>query len=141
MNKIPFILIATLFLISSGLSFAQTYRWVDEEGVTHFSQQEPSPSQTKSLGTHALKPNANQIAEKEQYLQERAELEQQISGTTVDQRREQLQRQLQMLDYQWLKKTDPAKAEALSKEMNDPKLRVIQKKEDPDNMKKYKAFY
>lgn len=128
-------------LITAESTFAQTYRWVDENGVTHFSEQEPDPSLIQQNTVKTPKPNANQLAEKESYMQERALLEQQISGTINDQRRDQLKRQLQMLDYQWYQKTDPAKAEALAKEMETPKVRVIQKKEDPNNMSKYKAFY
>jgi len=141
MNKIPAILLFSLLFLNTSLAIAQTYRWVDKDGVTHFSEQEPEASQVQSKNTKMGKANTDQIAEKEDYLMQRAILEQQISGATGEQRRDQLQRQLLVLDYNWYQKYDPVKAEELAKQLNSPKIRVIPKKNDSNNMKKFNAFY
>jgi hypothetical protein len=145
MNKTPSILrfLLTLsFLVNSTFVLAQTYRWVDKEGVTHFTAEAPDPSEVQaSEESKTLKPEANLISEKEEYQEKRASLEAQISGTINDERRDQLKRQLLVLDYQWYQKIDPEKAEELAEQLEAPKTRVIKKQDETNNMSKHRAFY
>ncbi len=127
-----------MFIAFNGQVVAQTYQWVDKQGVTHITQEPPQPSQ---VGKKNTKVNPQQIHEKEEYLRERDQLEQQIAGTIRADKREQYQRQLRVLDYNWYKKYDPEKAEALESDLNRATIKVIPKKESSSNMDKMKAFY
>jgi hypothetical protein len=132
-----------LYFICLGHSsaYAQTYQWIDKQGVTQFTEYEPSEDQVYSGSAKKQKVNPNQISEKEDYLNKRDILEEQISGTINDVRRDQLKRQLLNLDYNWYAKYDPVKAEELKKQMDAPKIRVVPKDNQSNKMDRMKAFY
>jgi hypothetical protein len=136
-----------LVLLSASLTIhAQTWRWVDEHGVTHFSTEAPHEEQAEKVkpGRKDIRPDssrAQHIEETERYQQQRQQLQQQIERTSNPQTRGQLVREQQLLDLQWYQKYDPEKAAALQKEMDEPKIRVIEKKPEPSKLDKYKAFY
>ena len=138
---------ALLGLLLSQLAISQTYRWVASEGVTHFSQTAPEPGQASnshsSSDSQGQSPNQNSIAEKEEYLGKRETLLTQIRGTINEQRRDQLKRQLNILDLQWYEKHDPEKAAELKQKMDKPKIRVIpqNKQNEKSKMDRMKAFY
>lgn len=49
MNKMVSILAALGLVLGTGLGHAQVYKWVDQEGVTHYSQQPPETGAAKEI--------------------------------------------------------------------------------------------
>jgi hypothetical protein len=136
----------TAFIADS--SSAQSYRWVDEQGVTHFSEQAPeqidNPETVKtnrSVHSKNESTKADRLLEKEEYQAQRQALQQQMERTPSAERREQLKRQIQQLDLSWYRKYDPEKATELEKEMSAPKVRELPAEKPASNMDRYKAFY
>ena len=133
-----------ILLFSYSQAHAKTYQWLDKQGVTQFTEYEPDKDQIYSGSEpdgFKARVNPNQMAEKDDYLYKRATLEEQISGTINDVRRDQLKRQLLTLDYNWYSKYDPDKAAELKQQMNAPRIRVVPKNNQSKPMDKMKAFY
>lgn len=145
---LPHIASFMLMIVPFTESYAQTYRWVDEQGVTHFSQQAPDHiEQAETIkANHSIhhkkeSTKADLLIEREEYQNQRQALQKQIEGTTSVERREQLNRQLQQLDLSWYQKYDPEKAAELEKLMAAPKVRELPAEKPVNNMDRYKAFY
>ena len=137
-----------LITIPVSVSMAQSYRWVDEQGVTHFSQEAPehidNPETLKtkrSVHNNKDSTTADRLIEGEEYRAQRLMLQKQIEGAISAERRDQLSRQLQQLDLSWYRKYDPEKAAELEKTMAAPKVRELPLEKPVNNMDRYKAFY
>ena len=115
------------------------YRWVDKDGVTHFTKEKPKKSEMGK--DKEVKVDTDYINRKEEYQQKRKAKEIEISRATNEERREQLKRELLVIDYNWYKETDPEKAEEIKAQLGEPKVRVMEQKKEQSNMDKYKAFF
>lgn len=153
-QPLPFCTVILLSGFISHSAFAQTYRWVDEYGVTHFSEDAPAevanPESFKAnRSTYGQDSSAktefiNEHEEKrEAYQSERKLLEEQVENTVSAERRDQFRRQLQQLDLNWYREHDPEKAAQIEQEMAAPEIRVtpLQQKPIENNMDRMKAFY
>ncbi len=145
MKRFPAILFLFILVISiNNKVFAsdeepEMYRWVDKDGVTHFTKEKPKKSQ---MGEQKeVKPDAEYINRKEEYQQKRKAKEIEISRATNSTRRDQLKRELLVIDYNWYKDTDPEKAAEIKAQLGEPKVRVMEQKKEQSNMDKYKAFF
>ena len=103
----------------SSLEAQQFHRWVDKDGVTHFTAEPPDPAQMAAPSKQAPTARAREIDARERYVQERELLEEQRASTINAQRRDQLDRQILVLDYNWYKDRDPAKAAAIQRQLGE----------------------
>lgn len=143
MNK--FLLLSSLLLlgISNTAQAEKLYQWVDKQGITHFTREAPNPEQVGSK-SQSSGPSQSLINQKQVYQKQRSGLEAKRRGTVNSQRRDQLDRQIKALDYNWYKDRDPEKAAKIKQELGRPQVRELpqeNKQAEPDNMDKYKAFY
>ncbi|MCX4026323.1 DUF4124 domain-containing protein [Endozoicomonas sp. SM1973] len=58
-------LLTSLILISTNLIAGKFYKWVDENGVTHYSTEPPKQGQGKVVNTRAQKPSSQEAGEKQ----------------------------------------------------------------------------
>lgn len=115
------------------------YKWTDKKGVTHFTREKPDPRLVGEEKQAAH--DADYINRKEEYQQKRKAKEIEISRATNPERRDQLKRELLVIDYNWYKETDPEKAEDIKAQLGEPKARVVNQKKETSNVDKYKAFF
>lgn len=135
-------LFIVFILLGNTPSYAKTYRWTDNEGVTHFSNEPPPEAFDKPVKQKPKSPNQHLLTERESYLAKRNALLEQLSLTPQEQKRQNIQRDLNNLDIAWYDKYDPEKAKALRQKVGKAKIKVIKLKQSDENgMKRYKAFY